>query len=404
LHGVVANTSPGVKIIKGGLEGTKKQNTAEFVIQSLGTGTAATPYFNTSDFIFFTFDVDNLLTFEQNGSLILSMEASVPSSLVATPIPIGSATLEIARSSSGVKTQVGPNTDPQTIAVDVTQDYKKFLKGATSTTTVNLGYIFLGADTSNRPRRQNGSSEFNFLAETKKSATFTITNGIFSASKGTNAVFLDLDGDEVFGNKDIAAVISNDTTAVWTLNNEQLDNIADYRRDIIVVVDGTTTIVTQDEAPMGTLEFRIDPGKSPKVTRGRLRHIKDNGSKCTLYNIPDGTPGRGSLDGVSVRFTNKSSTRTGNVYGEMFDEKGVSIYGSRKLLAAIEPNATVRFNTGEGGDLDLTYGQYNWAGQRARLYITTDLQDIEVFGLVRNTQGGPNMNVSTGATGNGCVQ
>jgi hypothetical protein len=313
--------------------------------------------------------------------------------------------LEIARSSSGVRTNVGPNTDPQIIAVDVTQDYKKFLKGATPATTVNLGFVSMRIDQANRPKEPNGSTLFNFTDYDKKLATFTVTNGIFSASKGTNAVFLDLDGDEVFGNKDIAGVVSSDTTAVWALDSDKIDDIeAVGFAEIIVVVDGTTTIVTQDEAPMGVLEFRIEPGKSPKITKGKLRHIKDNGSKCTLYNIPDGTPGRGSLDGVSVRFTNKSTTRTGNVYGEMFDEKGVSIYGSRKLLATVEPSATVRFNTGEGGDLDLTYGQYNWAGQRARLYVTTDLQDIEIFGLVRNTQGGPNMNVSAGATGNGCVQ
>jgi hypothetical protein len=172
----------------------------------------------------------------------------------------------------------------------------------------------------------------------------------------------------------------------------------------MVVADGTTSIATLSDPPTAILDMTYTSGGTKKTYKGKLRHIKDNGTKCTLYNIPDGTAGRGSLDGVSVRFTNKSTTRTGTIFGDLIDEKGVSIYGARKTLATVEPSATVRLNSGEGGDLDLTFGQYNWAGQRAKLVITSDLQDVEIFGLVRNVQGGPSMNVSTGATGNGCVE
>jgi hypothetical protein len=271
---------------------------------------------------------------------------------------------------------------------------------------VSLGNLKMAKNTAN-PKIYNGSSAFNLNTFGSKKATFTVTDGIFSASKATNAVFLDLNDNGTFDTgTDIAGIVQDDSTAKWELTSANIDAIeAKGTSKVTVAVDGTTDIATRTVAPTGTLVMYMTGAGTGTTYTGKLRHIKDNGLKCTLYNVPDGTPGRGSLDGVSIRFTNKSATVTGNVYGELFDESGKSIYGSRKtLITGVAPLATVRLNSGEGGDLDLTFGQYNWAGQRARLLITSDLQDAEIFALVRNTQGGPNMNVSTGATGNGCIE
>jgi hypothetical protein len=392
-----------VAVSKGVLPSKESDSTADFVIQR----TDNTKEFNTSDWVFFAFDVDDLGAFQNtNGVLRLTMEASVVS--LGAPIPLGTATIDLAKSDSALQVAITPNREPQLIAVDVAQNYLKFVKGTTTTQVVSLGDVVM--QPKDGVRDYNGSNDYPIGAVPKK-GTLTVTNGIFSASKGTNAVFLDLNNNNTFDEgTDIAAVVKDDTTAVWELEDpadDLVQNLIDAAKQpprIVVVVDGTTPIATLSEAPRALLEIFFDDSATPKRYTGKLRHIKDNGTKCTLYNIPDGTAGLGSLDGVSVRITNKSKDRTGTIFGELYDEKGVNLYGSRKTLATIEPMATIRLNTGEGGDLDLTYGQYHWAGQRARLVITSDLQDIEMFGLVRNTQGGPNMNVSTGATGNGCIE
>jgi hypothetical protein len=122
-----------------------------------------------------------------------------------------------------------------------------------------------------------------------------------------------------------------------------------------------------------------------------------------LFNIPDATQGGGSIDGVSVRVTNKTAN-AGQLFASLYRQDGTAIYKS-KLIGAVESKSTVRFNTGEGDEFDLTLvegGPYRWPGERAVLRLSTDLQDVEMFGLVRNITGGPSMNVSTGATGNGC--
>jgi hypothetical protein len=393
------NTDAPVLVAKGSLQSKTTDSVADFIVQSQVT---TSPFFTTSDWFFFQFDVDDLTSFGGNGSLSLTMEALAAIPGVANQ-SVGTSTLEIARSTEGLSVKITPNTDPQTIAVDVAQDYKQFIKGSTNTTTVSLGDLTIDINSTN-PVKQDGSNEFEISDFSSKSATLTVTNGIFSASKGANAVFLDLNGDDIFGTGDIAGVVSSDNVATWNLTSSNIETLRDNDARFMVVADGTTSIATLSDPPTAILDMTYTSGGTKKTYKGKLRHIKDNGTKCTLYNIPDGTAGRGSLDGVSVRFTNKSTTRTGTIFGDLIDEKGVSIYGARKTLATVEPSATVRLNSGEGGDLDLTFGQYNWAGQRAKLVITSDLQDVEIFGLVRNVQGGPSMNVSTGATGNGCVE
>jgi hypothetical protein len=399
--GMFHDVSP-VVISKGDLQSTDKENVADFVIQKTSGS------FNASDYIFFMFDVAGLDSFAGNGTLSLTMEASANIGIIS---PIGSKTITIARSVKGASIEIKPNADSQVIAVDVAQDGKQFIKGTNNTKTVELGYLQIAKGSEN-PKNTNGSSEFSIKSQTSKKATLTVIEGIFSASKGENAVFLDVNQNGLFDTGDIAGTVQVDgTTAVWELNSTQIDSIYDAtlnRAKIMVVADGTNEILTRTVAPKGAFELYITGSGTPTRVEGKLRHIKSNGLKCTLYNIPDGTPGRGSLDGVSVRFTNKSKTATGTIYGEMFDEKGQSIYGSRKTLATdVGPLKTLRFNTGEGDTadgIDLTFSQYNWAGQRARLVITSNLQDAEVFALVRNVQGGPSMNVSTGATGSGCVE
>jgi hypothetical protein len=392
--------TPVVKVSKGNLQSTDTDSTADFVIQRL----AGEPDFTASDWIFFAFDVDDLNAFQTtNGTVTLTIEAEARSGNFS-PMSLGSRTIDLARSDSALAVTIRANTEPQTIAVDVAQNYLKFIKGSANTQVVSLGDVILEPKTG--VKSYNGSDNYSATTNAGKSGTFTVNNGIFSASKGTNAVFLDLNGNDIFDGNDIVGVVNSDTTATFALSNANIDNLIASKAvppRVMVTVDGTTPIATLPDAPQALLEISFGEGK-PKPYPGKLRHIKDNGTKCTLYNIPDGTAGLGSLDGISVRVTNKSKDRTGTIFGELFDEKGVSIYGSRKTLSTIEPSATVRFNTGEGGDLDLTYGQYHWAGQRAKLVITSDLQDVEIFGLVRNVQGGPNMNVSTGATGNGCVE
>jgi hypothetical protein len=196
------------------------------------------------------------------------------------------------------------------------------------------------------------------------------------------------------------------------LTGPQLKAIYDADMYVCVIADGVKAIEEQPRAPVATLEMgSIQPFAKYS---GRLRYIKENGTKCTLFNIPDGTEEAGSLstDVVSVRITNNSGTDSGTLYATLYNQSGQPIYtpAKRQAIGPIGPYQTVRYYTGQesanGYDetFDLTtYGNaQHWVGQRATVVIATELTDVSIFGLVRNRHGGPNMNISTGATGNGC--
>jgi hypothetical protein len=134
---------------------------------------------------------------------------------------------------------------------------------------------------------------------------------------------------------------------------------------------------------------------SKKEANKKLAYIKRNGSVCTLYNIPNAA----AVDELSIRLTNTGS-KEGGVRGTLYGLDGVPIFNGVVLVDTLLPYTTVRLSA---DDVKTAAGGTDWAG-RAVLTLSSTISEgsLEVFGLVRNKAGGPLMNLSAGATGNGC--
>lgn len=200
---------------------------------------------------------------------------------------------------------------------------------------------------------------------------------------------------------------TNSTTAKWKLVSADDDFINIYdangaARDIILEVNGTDAVIENRQIqPKGTLVIKYDSGNT--VTRTAfLRHLKKNGTVCTLYNIPPSD----AIDVINIRITNDSSSVDGFVKGKLRDDKGGNLYQSPKTLVELgnlKPHQTVRLTLD-----DLKSGGETWKG-RAVLVLESNIPHplMQVFGLMRAKEGTgfpetPLMNMSTGATGNSC--
>jgi hypothetical protein len=420
-------------ISKSSIVTDKGASSVEFAVQAVPVGNGATIK-EASAFLFFCPDVDADFLSTAGSSLTLTMSGKA--TLGNQELPMGSAeTVTIASSVQGINLYIDEGTSvtptpanpaqPAQAAISFNADALKFAVGATKTNMtdvdrVSLGRILIrGADGA---KDRNGSSAY-IPATASWSGKLTITDGPFSASTGPNQVFLDNDGNCQFDTATVPpSVAANSVTnnkAEWTLlNGIQLTALyqpAGTGMHVCVIADGVKTIEEQAKAPSATLQMGATGQTATVYPPGRLRHLKENGTKCTLYNVPDGTETGTTLstDVVSVRITN-TSKNPGRLFATLYDQSGKPLYtpNKRVSLGDIAPYQTLRYYTGQENmdgysvDKDLTTLGIvgHWVGQRATLIIASDLneEDISIFGLVRNRHGGPNMNMSTGATGNGC--
>jgi hypothetical protein len=401
-----ANRVNDVKISKGVVPGLDSQNSVEFVIQPIGVPGA----FDASDWFFFNFDVDDLVSFQNtDGTLNLKMEGVYYITATDTK-PLEAVTIPIAKSRAGITIAIEANDDPQQIAVDVAKANMEFIKGSVNTKSISLGNITINE--ADGVKGYDGSTDFDVNGPgtpyTQKKLNLTVTNGPFAASKGANAVYLDVDGISGFtAGTDLPGTVVSDNTVEWKIADDdaKVNALIGKTVEIMVVADGTTEIKPLPSYPLAAMEFIIQ-GDKGKTTSGKLRPIKDNGTRCTLYNVPDGTAGEGSLDKISIRVTNKTAT-PGFLIGELVGQNGVSLFAPKKL-ADIGAFQTIRLYTGEEeapsvAEYELSqYASRNWGGERAQLKLTSNIQNLEVVATVRNVNGGPQMNVSAGATGSGC--
>jgi hypothetical protein len=250
-------------------------------------------------------------------------------------------------------------------------------------------------------------------------ATLQVISGPFVASGGlvflsADGTFKADDGDGVWetGESIIADAIDS-TNAKWELKetgNNKLAEIvgATNGMKICLQANGNVEINEQPVAPTATFSFKYDAGSTAKTySPRRLRHIKNNGSNCTFYNVPDGT-GTESLDKVRIKIHNRSTTKIGTLRGTLYDEKGEELFTNQNLLPAedtLGPGKTINLNTGEGNEFDIAkLATSGWTGQRAILKLTSNLQEeeFEAFAYVRSASGQSVGNLSTGATGSGC--
>jgi hypothetical protein len=135
-------------------------------------------------------------------------------------------------------------------------------------------------------------------------------------------------------------------------------------------------------------------GVNKEITK-KLAYIKRNGSVCTLYNIPSSA----AVDDLSVRVTN-TGAKEGTVKAKLYALDGTVLINNETLIDTIKPKETVRLDAAKLTELA---GGTVWSGRAVLILLSTIQEgDMEVFGLVRNSAGGPLMNLSTGAQGNGC--
>jgi hypothetical protein len=388
-----------------------------------------------SAYLFFCPSIDADFLKDQGSSLSLTMTTSeTTASGGVVPSSAGTETVVIASSAPGVNVIMDDGatltveTLPAQAAISFIADSLKFSTGAsissmTDTDRVSLGRVLI--DNIPGVVDRDGSSEYDLAGAIGSwSGKLTIIDGPFSASTGANQVFLDDNEKCVYDTTSVTepsipANTVTSTTAEWSLSSEQLgfiyDNVSGEGMHVCVIADGVKTIEQQTNAPTAVLEMGASASTFAKYGPGRLRHLKENGTKCTLYNVPDGTESGTALstDVVSVRITNNSPA-VGKLYATLYDQSGKAIYTPQKRvpIGEIQPFQTIRYYTGQENspgyesakDLATFGGAQHWVGQRATLIIASDLpkEDISIFGLVRNRNSGPNMNMSTGATGNGC--
>jgi hypothetical protein len=214
------------------------------------------------------------------------------------------------------------------------------------------------------------------------------TSATFTIKEGTNT-----DG---IGTTDIASLLpTTDATKPQCVN-------------LIFVVSGNDEIKTHDIPPTGKVTLTFSSGAQREFT-GKLNHIKRSGTVCVLYNIP----GPNSIENANIRVTNKTATPDGTLMGTLRLPDGTEIFTNYDILTAtglglIGPNQTMYLNTDTLNTIAQSASNPNGAWtdgwSRAILRLETNLNTVEMMALIRDddVMGAPLMNMSTGASGNGC--
>ena len=242
------------------------------------------------------------------------------------------------------------------------------------------------------------------------SGTLTITNGIFGASSADDGVFIEITGTDCTftENDDIPATDLTPTEATWELTEDNLTDMTGAAKKICVVASGDAAINDNTEAPEATLAVTYASGLTT-FDNNKLALIKRNGTVCTFYNVPNAN----AKDEGFFRFTNKS-TKEGTLLGTLRNRDGDILFQDVTLQDALAVKATAVVKATDlhqfaidANSAALEEGRL-WSG-RAILTVSSDLPDMEGFGLLRGKDLanpgftlGPLINLSTGATGNGC--
>ncbi len=291
--------------------------------------------------------------------------------------------------------------------IDVTAGSKQFVNGIT-TTAITLGTIEIN-NTLALPVID--------IVTPNVKGSLIITGGPFAAS-GTDQVFLDIDGSDcVFSGEDgpdIAATLDNNE-ATFELKDSDVSNMVASAVNVCVIVDNDNDNEINATKDRATAALVLSYPSDKDITYvGRLAQIKRNGTACTLYNVPH----KQASDKGFYRFINKVDNEV-TVWGTIKDREGVEHLVDQEL-GTIPGNSTLVVNSDQLHDYAITAGSAEvkpWVG-RAILTINSNSTDMEAYALLRgkNTKSvllpagattapaniGPLINVSLGASGNGC--
>lgn len=369
----------------------------------------------TSGPMYFQFKIDDATALATPGSEI-KMGLQLIANGRSLPGDSSPGDVVIAKSLSGVQVQILPTSGIGEISVAT--GAKEFVGSNTTAKTADLGTLSIASPISGVKGKD--LTEWTLGVSNPKpvsdQSSFTVTDGNFAASttaKGKGRVFLDLDSNSTFGTSDITADTVEESEAIWKLTSDEIRSIAVAGSvKIVIEADGETAINDFEDQPTAALKIVYGTGDPASYT-GRLRQIKRDGMICTLYNIPSSN----GVDEVNIRITNTSGD-AGTVLGTLRDTKGMEIFSNQELVASLAPNGTIRLTVSDlekipknqawldanptapfakGSTTDKT-----WTG-RAVLTLAGNLKTMEAFDLLRElTTGAPLLNVSTGASGNGC--
>jgi hypothetical protein len=383
-------TSPTISIVDGGAD---SDETVTFLI----TGDTKAEADDVFTFSFSISDTGGVLG-TSGGEVKLStaihttfgdfqLEAGVASSAKTVPLVTSKDGLAVSFSAAAAGSS----------KIDVSQGNLMFLSNSgTNTTSAILGQIVVSDD--GNAKQVDLSQDWSFGDATAATGDIVVSTAPFNASiADPGRVFIDTTNNGEYNeDDDFIADEVGDSEATWSLDKAQIESLTNCPEggcDIVIEADGTTQIQPNAEAPQASATFIVDSKQRTNV--GKLLHIKRNGSVCTLYNIPNSA----AVDTLSVRITNMGN-KEGVVLGTLRGLDGVEIFSNQILVAALAPNATSRIDAAVLKDLA---GGTDWAG-RAVLTLSSTIPEgnMEAYGLVRNRAGGPLMNLSAGASGNGC--
>jgi hypothetical protein len=326
---------------------------------------------------------------------------------VALQTPFGSFPLETSVSGKSVKLiksadGLAVSFDPEIAGsskIDVSQGTTQFISSSgVNSASASLGKIEVAV--TDGVLKKNLVESWTFSSALTVTGDLIVSTAPFNASVtgGSGKVFIDTSGDGLYDEDDgdLLAEEVTDTEATWSIDSDAMDTLVNKCENgckIIIEADGSTQIQAQSEAPLATANIVV--ASKSRSNSGKLLHIKRNGSVCTLYNIPN----TAAADDLSVRVTNMGS-KEGVVLGTLRGLDGKDIFTNQTLIDTLAPNATTRI---DAAALKTLAGGTDWTG-RAVLTLSSTIPEgnMEVYALVRNSLGGPLMNLSSGASGNGC--
>lgn len=422
-------TSSGIITTAPVQSGQITDSVASFLVRSTTSPNSPTKGITTNQSIIFDFQVANAqkALALAGGSITLTAElraVSAAANPTAGTLLDTAATMQIATSAQGAQILFTKAPEPAPY-ISVEQDSKQFAgNNKKSTTQVYYGTLqfspmgtVLDVGNTGAPTVLGGSpTVWKVANDGGMKGTLTVDNGNFIASGDPSAgnVYLDIgaSGAAVGSgstNLIIATYFSPEkTTARWDLTATNLQALLSANTTpspIVLNVNGSTPInENRKTAPRGTLAVTYTSG-GKDTNGGTLSWLKKNGSVCTLYNIPDSSEGQ---DVLNIRITNDASSTPSPavVKGTLRGMDGKTIFSAKTLVAAgnLKPHQTVRLVMA-----DLTAGGDSWK-QRAILTLESNIPspNMQVYGLLRNKGNkvgfpeSPLMNMSTGATGNGC--
>lgn len=423
-----AGGGSGLFALSGGGEGT---NTLTFAVQGSGISK------NSS--LTFSFCVDKADLLEEQGQS-LGITLSFP-----TKAEEAGGTITVIGAQQGSNVTIDEGEDDGKVKVNIGSDAgaKKFTGSSLGEDTAILGE-FCFSENETTVYKKDLKNPWNLDAALVTGITFTITDAPFNASIGhvyAPANFASPTADEiagvmvfldtsnvgtsrgVFDAADIPADTVNITGATFTIAAaDNTDGVgttdiasllpagAETEKcvNLIFKVSGNDEIKTLKIPPTGKVTMTFTGGAVREFS-GSLNHIKRSGTVCVLYNIP----GPNSVENANVRIINKSAVADGTLVGTLRLPDGTEIFTDYDILTAaglglIGPNQTMYFNTATLDTIAKSAtnpnGVWDKGWTRAILRLESNLDYVEMMALIRDddVSGAPLMNMSAGASGNGC--